>query len=48
MLFMVIERFKERDGKAVYRRLRERDAARPRGCATSTAGSKPISIAASS
>ena len=31
MLFMVIERFKERDAKAVYRRLRERGRGAPEG-----------------
>ena len=31
MLFMVIERFKERDGKAVYRRLREAGRGAPEG-----------------
>jgi Protein of unknown function (DUF3303) len=31
MLFMVIERFKERDAKAVYRRLRERGRGAPDG-----------------
>jgi hypothetical protein len=30
MLFMVIERFRDRDAKAVYRRLATRAAARPR------------------
>jgi hypothetical protein len=48
MLFMVIERFKGRDAKAVYRRLREQGRGAPRNCATSTAGWKPVSIAASS
>jgi hypothetical protein len=31
MLFMVIERFKDRDAKAVYRRLRERGRGAPDG-----------------
>ena len=31
MLFMVIERFKGRDAKAVYRRLRERGRGAPEG-----------------
>jgi Domain of unknown function (DUF3303) len=31
MLFMVIERFKERDARAVYRRLRERGRGAPDG-----------------
>ena len=31
MLFMVIERFKERDAKAVYRRLREQGRGAPDG-----------------
>ena len=31
MLFMVIERFKERDAKAVYRRLREEGRGAPEG-----------------
>ncbi len=33
MLFMVIERFKNRDAKAVYRRLRERGRMAPDGLA---------------
>ena len=31
MLFMVIERFKERDAKAVYRRLRDEGRGAPDG-----------------
>jgi hypothetical protein len=31
MLFMVIERFKNRDAKAIYRRLRDRGRAMPEG-----------------
>jgi hypothetical protein len=36
MLFMVVERFKGRDAKAVYGRLREQGRGAPTGCATST------------
>jgi hypothetical protein len=31
MLFMVIERYKNRDGKAVYRRFREKGRMAPEG-----------------
>jgi hypothetical protein len=33
MMFMVVERFKDRDAKAVYRRFRERGRMAPEGLA---------------
>ena len=46
MLFMVIERFKNRDPKPIYERLREGGRSMPDGLRhTSTVGSNPTSTA---
>ena len=47
MLFMVIERFKDRDPILVYRRVRDSGIKFPKGSPMSGAGSSPISTAAS-
>jgi hypothetical protein len=46
MLFMVIERFKDRDPIPVYKRVRDEGIKFPKDCAMSGAGSSPISTAA--
>ncbi len=48
MLFMVIERFRDRDPAPIYSRLREHGRALPEGLRTSEAGWRQISIVVSS
>jgi hypothetical protein len=48
MLFMIIERFKDRDPVPIYARLRERGAHCRTDYGTSIAGWRPTSTAASS
>jgi hypothetical protein len=46
MLFMVIERFRNRDPKPIYRRLRDQGRQMPDGSTTSIAGSNRLLSAA--
>ena len=48
MLFMVIERFKNRDAKGVYRRFREQGRMAPDGLSYVDGWSRQDSVAASS
>lgn len=48
MLYMVIERFKNRDAKAVYRRFREKGRMAPEGLTYVESWVRRISIAVSS
>jgi hypothetical protein len=47
MLFMIVERFKNRDPRPIYRRLQDAGRQMPEGFATSTVGSSQISTAVS-